>query len=142
MEKILVSACLLGKVCRWDAKRLESDISESLRYYEIFGVCPEIEGGLSCPRPKAEIEDGGGEFVLDGQAKVKDDTGHDVTVNFLRGAQAALNLALNNDIKKAFFKESSPSCGVEFIYINGCVVPGMGVAASLLKRHGIEVIAG
>ncbi len=140
MDRILVSACLLGKVCRWDAKKLERDISESLNGFQVFGVCPEIEGGLPCPRPKAEIKGGGGEFVLDGTARVIDEEGCDVTISFLRGAQAALNLAMINDIKKAILKGKSPSCGVNFIYRNGSLVPGAGVAASLLKRHGIEVI--
>ncbi len=140
MEKILVSACLLGKVCRWDSKKLDDNISESLKDFEIIGICPEIEGGLPCPRPRAEIKDGGGEFVLDGIARVINEEGDDVTNSFLKGAQAALNAALLHDIKKAILKDKSPSCGVKYIYRNGSLAPGMGVAASLLKRHGIEVI--
>jgi uncharacterized protein YbbK (DUF523 family) len=139
MKKCLVSKCLTGELCRWDGKRLDNSIMERLKGYEIYPVCPEMEGGLPCPRPRAEIADGDGDYVLDGLARVKDDKGNDVTFSFLQGAQCVLNLALKHNIKKAFLKEKSPSCGVNVIYNNGRLVDGVGVTAALLIRHGVKV---
>ncbi len=140
MRKILVSRCLLGELCRWDGKRLEYDIVDLLAGSEPLGVCPEMEGGLPCPRPKAQIIDGDGNDVLDGHSRVTNADGRDVTLFFLEGAKAAAKLALEYDIKQAIFKEKSPSCGVSRIYRNGGLSEGIGVTAALLKRHGLEII--
>jgi uncharacterized protein YbbK (DUF523 family) len=138
----MVSRCLIGQLCRWDGKILADNISGQLKEYEIYPICPEMDGGLPCPRPRAEISNNDGFTVLDGLTAVKDDTGRDVTMNFLRGAQRALNLALSLGIKKAILKEKSPSCGVELIYRGRIVCPGRGVTTALLIRHDLEVISG
>jgi uncharacterized protein YbbK (DUF523 family) len=141
MEKVLVSRCLLGELCRYDAKPLNANCIEQLTGFELYPICPEMDGGLPCPRPRAEIESGNGNDVLDGLAKVKDDQGMDVTAYFLKGAQAALSLALANSLKKAILKEKSPSCGINLIYIEGRLTAGSGVTAALLKRNGLEIIS-
>jgi uncharacterized protein YbbK (DUF523 family) len=46
--------------------RLDSNLNKILRDYEIFSICPEVDAGLPCPRPKAEIARGNGFDVLDG----------------------------------------------------------------------------
>jgi uncharacterized protein YbbK (DUF523 family) len=140
MNKVLVSRCLLGEICRWDAMRLDYDILDHLKRFEPVGICPEIEGGLPCPRPKAEIKTGDGKDVLDRNSQVIDISGTDLTEEFIKGAQATLNLAIKDNIKIAFLKEKSPSCGVNYIYNNGTIVNGMGVTTALLRRHGLEVI--
>jgi uncharacterized protein YbbK (DUF523 family) len=141
MEKVLVSKCLTGERCRWDAKEHNSPAMERLTALQIYSVCPEMEGGLPCPRPKAEIIRGDGYDVLDGSAKVIDDMGIDVTGMFLQGAKNALNMAINQNIKKAFLKEKSRSCGVNFIYNEGRLSRGVGVTTALLIRNGVEVIS-
>jgi uncharacterized protein YbbK (DUF523 family) len=141
MEKILVSRCLMGELCRWDAKQINSPIMERLTEYQIYSICPEMEGGLPCPRPKAEITGGDGYDVLDGSARVKDEMGNDVTGMFLQGAKITVNLAISQNIKKAFLKEKSPSCGVSFIYKEGRLSGGVGVTTALLIRNGLEVIS-
>jgi uncharacterized protein YbbK (DUF523 family) len=141
MEKVLVSKCLAGERCRWDAKQLDSPTQELLKELQIYSVCPEMEGGLPCPRPKAEITGGDGYDVLDGSAKVIDDMGIDVTGMFLQGAKNVLNIAINQNINKAFLKEKSPSCGVSFIYNGGHLTGGVGVTTALLLRNGMEVIS-
>jgi uncharacterized protein YbbK (DUF523 family) len=141
VERILLSRCLTGELCRWDGQMLSDDISDLLRDCEIFAICPEMDGGLSCPRPRAEIERHDGNAVLEGVARVRDEKGCDVTGNFLNGAQNALNMALKYGIRKAILKDKSPSCGVKSIYIGGVLCPGIGVTSALLKRHGVEVIS-
>ena len=49
---------------------------------------------------------------------------------------------LRQDIRKAVFKEKSPSCGVRMRYdgsFTGRLIPGEGLAVRLLRRHGIAV---
>lgn len=56
MEKILVSACLLGCKCRYDAQSKEDEKVISLMDSAfLIPICPEILGGLSTPRPRQKL---------------------------------------------------------------------------------------
>ena len=131
--RLLVSACLLGLPCRYDggAKRLDG-VEALLERHECIPVCPEQLGGLSAPRPSAERRDGG-VFTRDGD---------DVTAEFQRGAEAALDLARLYGCQAALLKERSPSCGSGAIHdgsFSGGLTAGDGVTAALLKAAGIAV---
>ncbi len=145
MERILISACLLGEKVRYDGQQLEfhSEILEQWkREGRLVPVCPEVEGGLPTPRPPAEIISGDGEDVLKGKAWLVNIRGIEVTENYLRGADRALKLALQHHIRMAVLKARSPSCGIGQIYngtFSGNLKPGDGVTVALLKRHGIRV---
>ena len=134
-DKLLVSACLLGLCCKYDggSNRLPDDKLHKLcESYELIPVCPEAYGGLTTPRAPSERRDGG----------VCASEGGDGTVQFKKGAEAALDLAETWGIRKALLKENSPSCGSGTIYdgsFSGKLIPGDGVTAELLKAHGIEV---
>jgi uncharacterized protein YbbK (DUF523 family) len=147
MERILVSACLLGRPVRYDGtgKRSDHRLFERWRAEgRLVPVCPEVHGGLPVPRPPAEIRGGLGGDVLDGRARVVTRGGEDVTTYFLEGARQALAQARANGVRMAILKESSPSCGVGRIYdgtFSGAAVPGEGVTTALLERHGIAVFA-
>ncbi len=136
MENVLISACLLGLACRYDgqSKPLDAKILRRLcSHYHLIPVCPEIMGGLPTPRIASEI--GGNRRVLR-----KD--GADVTAAYERGAMEALRLARLFDCKLAILKARSPACGCGEIYdgsFTGKKIAGDGIAASLLKRHGIHV---
>lgn len=97
MERILVSACLMGRKVRYDgAAKTSGDalLAAWWREGRLVPFCPEVEGGLPVPRPAAEIEGGaGGEAVLSGAARVLTAGGADVTEAFLAGARAALAAA-------------------------------------------------
>jgi len=138
-KKALISRCLLGAACRWDGNRLKNNKLIKLDRFETIAVCPEMDGGLPCPRPAAEIVDGDGFYVLDGKSRVIDIEGRDVTDNYLRGAQKALNAALQNGAESAYLKDNSPSCGITRIVQGQLNVPGMGVTAALLRRHNIRL---
>lgn len=57
--KILVSACLLGKNCKYNGgNNLNQGVLDFIEGHEVIGVCPEQLGGLSTPRLPAEIVDG------------------------------------------------------------------------------------
>lgn len=141
-EKVLISACLLGTKCRYDgkARKLNNAREISLKY-EFIPCCPEMDGGLGVPRPRAWIEFGGGKEVWAGKANVVSENGVDVTENFLSGARKTLETVKTYGAKKAFLKSRSPSCGVGSVYNDGGnkLVEGNGVAAELLIMNGIEV---
>lgn len=138
MEKVLVSACLIGNNCKYNGKNNKNEkIIEFLKDKEVILVCPEVMGGLSTPRLKSEI------LVNNKELKVINEEGKDVTNNFIVGAQIALKRAIANNVKLAILKEKSPSCGVKQIYngeFNGTKVEGSGVFARLLKENGIKVL--
>ncbi|MEU5990210.1 DUF523 domain-containing protein [Spirillospora sp. NPDC047418] len=145
MERILVSSCLAGRPVRYDgaAKPVEADLFERWRTEgRLVPFCPELSGGLTVPRPPAEIVGGDGGDVLDGTARVLTGTGEDVTGEFLRGARLALEAARRSGARTALLKEGSPSCGTHRVYdgtFTGTPAPGTGVTTALLERAGIKV---
>lgn len=148
MDKILVSACLLGSPVRYNgaAKTLAHPLLDAWRREgRIVSVCPELMGGFGVPRPAAEIARAqSGVDVLQGAAQVVDQSGGDVTALFVAGAQAALEAARTHDCRFALLIDGSPSCGSRFIYdgsFSGQRHAGAGVTAALLRANGIEVFA-
>ena len=147
MEKILISACLLGKTVRYDGKtlavtdkRLERWIAEG----RVISICPEVDAGMSIPRAPAEISAGTGYEVLAGTAKVLIENGDEVSAYFEKGAQLALALCQQHNIKVAVLTEGSPSCGSSSIYDGSFTrqkMAGVGVTVALLKQHGIAVFS-
>ncbi len=141
-KPVLVSACLLGRSCRYDQghnhdRALERELDA--RGERAVPFCPEEEGGLGTPRPPAWIESGDAQAVLDGQTRMVTEEGADVTEGFLAGARGALACCSENGISKAYLKERSPSCGVAATCVGGSPVHGPGVTARFLARAGIEV---
>ena len=133
MEKILISACLVGENCKYNGgNNLNPKIEALLEKYDLIPFCPEVEGGLDTPRNPSEIK---GESVFM-------DNGRDVSENFFKGAKKALMLALFLKIKKAVLKERSPSCGTHQIHdgsFTNTLIDGMGITTKMLKENGIEV---
>ena len=92
--KILVSACLLGKNCKYNGRNnLNQGVLEFIEGHEVIGVCPEQLGGLSTPRLPAEIVEG----------VVTNKEGVSVDAEFRKGAQEALAAAFS----AAFLASSS-----------------------------------
>lgn len=145
VTKVLVSACLLGNKVRYDGRASLSEHSILHQWIEegrVIPICPEVSGGMSIPRDPAEIKGGDGYSVIAEQASVLQENGNDVTKSFLQGANNALVLCQENNIKVAVLTESSPSCGSSSIY-NGSFsrskTDGVGVTTALLIKHGIQV---
>ncbi len=142
-KKILVSSCLIGKKCAYDAEaRTSSSVKKLCDRFGCIDVCPEIMGGLDCPREVHEIRGGSGKEVLDGKATVQSLSGADRTAHFIQGAKKALKEALENDIKLAIMKSHSPSCGKKKIYsgrFDGTMRNGSGVTTVLLMRNKVKV---
>lgn len=147
MEKVLVSSCLLGKKVRYDGTAMSVSIAILEQWITkgiVISVCPEVDAGMKIPRASAEILRGDGYDVWQGNAQVVEDMGVDVTEYFKNGAQIALELCRKHNIKVAVLTENSPSCGSSAIYDGSFTrkkIKGVGVTASLLKAHGIQVFS-
>lgn len=147
MEKVLISACLLGRPVRYNGKSLTVEskhLNEWRQQGRLVAICPEMEGGLPVPRAAAEIIDGQVGNVVDGTAEVITIEGENVTGLFMSGAERVLSLCQQNNIKMAIFAEGSPSCGSSEVYdgsFSGRRIAGMGVTSALLERHGVEVFS-
>ena len=134
-RKILVSACLLGICCRYDGKGNPKEAVLSLLDRDditLIPVCPEQLGGLTTPRIPSERQ---GDDVINR-------AGEHVTLQFVRGAEAALSVAKLYGCNTAILKERSPSCGCGTIYdgsFSGRLIDGDGMTAELLRREGIAV---
>lgn len=143
-KPVLISACLLGVRCRYDGDcSVYEGALELARSGLAVPVCPEQMGGFPTPRPRAWLLGGDGRAVLEGRAKVVNERGKEVTKGFLRGAEETLRLARLLKVRRALLKSGSPSCGVLAVYIacgkEPLLMPGMGVAAALLEREGLEL---
>ena len=133
MEKILVSACLLGTPCRYDGKsKPVKEVIDLKSKYELIPVCAEVEGGLPTPRIGAEIV---------GDKVIRAD-GIDVTYEYSLGAQRVLDIAIKNNCKIAILKSKSPSCGKYNVYdgtFSRTLIKGQGILTDLLIKNGIVV---
>ena len=140
---LLVSACLLGVACNHEGRGSWRAVVEHLAArYRLIPVCPEVLGGLTTPRPAAELSGGDGVDVLDGRARVTNAAGADVTDAYRRGAEAAVAVARAAGARRAVLKARSPSCGSSTVYdgsFSRRLVPGEGVTAAALRAAGIDV---
>ena len=132
--RVLVSACLLGYNCKYNGKNnLNSKIVELLKTHEVIPVCPEMFGGLSCPRiPCEEVGD-----------RILDKEGNDCTKQFIKGAEEALNIAKEKQVDFAILQKRSPSCGNSVIYdgtFKGNLIAGNGVFAQKLQSLNIPIM--
>lgn len=145
--RLLVSACLLGRPVRHDGSAAtlgDALLAQWRRDGLLVPFCPELAAGFGAPRRPAEIVGGDGEDVLDGRARVLEDTGADVTDAFVAGAEAALATARQAGCAFALLTDSSPSCGSDVIYdgaFDGGRRAGCGVTVALLRRAGLAVFA-
>jgi len=132
---IAVSACLLGENCKYNGSNNKNQkVLDFLKDKKYVAICPEMLGGLPCPRIPSEIKDG----------QVFSKEGKNVTREFKAGAKRALEIVLNNGCDLAILKESSPSCGVNTVYngeFTNTKINGSGITAALFKKMGIKVIS-
>lgn len=133
-ENVLVSSCLIGLNTRYDKKSSKNIFKELNLKYNVIPFCPEQATGLPTPRKPCEIKDG----------SVYNVDGVDLTKEFLDGANETLKLCKMYNIKKAYLKSKSPSCGKGKIYdgsFSGVLIDGDGIVTKLLEENEIEVIS-
>lgn len=136
MEKILISACLFGENVRYDGNNtlLDDPVLESWRAEgRLIPLCPEVAGGLPIPRKPCERDPKSG--------RILSQDGEDFSEAYQAGAETALELVHQYNIRFALLKERSPSCGVNMIYdghFSGTKIPGQGLTAHSLNAHGVK----
>lgn len=131
--KIAVSSCLLGINCKYNGKsNYNEEIVKLKEKYELIPICPEVLGGLPIPRVPSEIINN----------KVINQEGMDVTKNYIDGANKALQILKDNNIKIVILKAKSPSCGKGEIYdgtFSHTIVKGNGITSKLFLDNNITV---
>lgn len=146
-SKILVSACLMGFKVRYNGSekaQLAARLARLRDQQRLIVHCPELAAGLPTPRPPAEIVFASGDDVMQDRARVMEKNGQDATAHYQLAAWLALRAAQEAGCVAALLTDGSPTCGSQFIYdgtFRGQRHPGMGVAAALLRQHGIAVFS-
>ena len=134
----LISACLVGVKCRYDGMNIPAKELELLfQKGEALPVCPELLGGLACPRECCEIDKTPGSSL-----KVISKSNQDLSAAFLLGAAKTLEICKLLHIHTAILKSKSPSCGYGEIYdgsFSGRLIAGNGITAQLLAQNNIAV---
>lgn len=146
-SNILISACLMGFKVRYNGSekaQLSGLLARLHDQQRLVVHCPELAAGLPTPRPPAEIVFANGDAVMAGRATVRDEAGHDVTAHYQLAAWLALRAAQEAGCEVALLTDGSPTCGSQSIYdgtFRDQRHPGSGVAAALLRQHGITVFS-
>ena len=133
-KKIIVSACLLGKNCKYNGgNNYNEAIVEFLKDKEVIAVCPEVMGGLPTPRKPSEIV----------HNVVTNTEGVSVDSEFRQGAKVAMDLIKDEEIECAILQSRSPSCGTKQIYdgtFSKRLIEGQGIFAEQLAKKEIKLI--
>lgn len=140
---ILISSCLVDLFSKYDgSSNANTLLLEYCHRGNFIPVCPEQLGGLPTPRKPVELSSASGPAVLSGEGKAITEDGCDCTQEFVRGAEQLIKIVRLWGVTAAILKERSPSCGSSYVYdgsFSHTVIPGEGVAAALLRQHGIPV---
>lgn len=132
--KILVSACLLGRNCKYNGgNNYREKIEKLVQGREVIEVCPEMLAGLGTPRTPIEIRDG----------KVVSRDGVSVDKVIRDAVAQVLESIKDEPIEFCILKSRSPTCGVHQVYdgtFSGILVDGAGVLAQALKDAGYRVL--
>jgi uncharacterized protein YbgA (DUF1722 family)/uncharacterized protein YbbK (DUF523 family) len=133
-----ISSCLLGHNVRFDGgHKMNRYLHDTLApYVEYVPVCPEVEIGLTIPRPALRQVDAG-----DGKVRlVFSKTGEDITERMQQWAQKRIIELESENLDGFVFKANSPSSGMERVkvYPSGKGMPrkdGVGVFAAAFMEH-------
>lgn len=133
-KKVLVSACLLGRNCKYNGGNNYSEkVMQFLKDKEVIEVCPEVAGGLPVPRPSVEFVNG----------VAMNRNGENVDRYFREGVRRVMEQIRGMEIELAVLQPRSPSCGARQVYdgsFTGTLIPGEGLLARALREAGIPVI--
>jgi uncharacterized protein YbgA (DUF1722 family)/uncharacterized protein YbbK (DUF523 family) len=133
--RVGVSTCLLGESVRWDGgHKRDRYLTDVLApYFEWVPVCPEVEVGMTIPRPPVRLVREGAEARL-----VEPKSGADWTPSMRRWAAQRLRGLAALELCGYVLKQGSPSCGMERVKLygpEGAERKGTGLfAAELLRR--------
>ncbi len=138
MEKIRlgISSCLLGNNVRYDGgHKLDKFLTDTLgKYVDYVPVCPEVECGLSIPRPSMRLEG-----TPESSRLIVTATREDLTEQMVRWAKKRVAELEEESLCGFIFKSDSPSSGMERVKIYGeksmPVKNGVGIFAKIFMEH-------
>ena len=132
--KVMVSACLLGRNCKYNGgSNLSEKTVEYVKGKDVIEVCPEVLAGLGIPRIPIEIVDG---VLRDRDGNEKDTVLREAIARILKQIEG-------EEIECAILKSRSPTCGPRQVYdgtFSGVLRDGAGLFAQALMDAGIRVI--
>jgi len=140
--RIGISRCLLGDAVRYDGKSKANRIilDELDPLFELIPVCPEVEAGLSIPRPPVQLSDS----IDNPRLRGRDDPSIDVTQQML--AYCQIKPGELDELAGFIFKSRSPSCGLNSapVFIDGRRVTdnsrGVFARAMCARYPGLTII--
>jgi uncharacterized protein YbbK (DUF523 family) len=142
-KKVVISACLVGINCKYNNGNNynEKVVNKLLNKELVLLVCPEIIFGV--PRKKIWYQNGDGEDVINKRknAKIINSDGKNVSLKLINSCKKICSIVKKYGIKEAILKERSPSCGVNFVYINNELTKGCGLLTAMLKKQKVKVIS-
>lgn len=111
--QIGLSRCLLGEAVRYDGASKSSLIcrSELAKHFNLQAVCPEVEAGMSVPRPAVELVQLADKLVAIG----RDDKSLDVSQQLIEFSQR--KIVQLNKLSGFVVTPRSPSCGLNSVPI-------------------------
>jgi uncharacterized protein YbgA (DUF1722 family)/uncharacterized protein YbbK (DUF523 family) len=134
--RIGISSCLLGQNVRYDGgHKKDSFVTGPLAQFVSFvPVCPEVEVGMSTPRPAIRLVRIGGEVRLRDPKNAVDHTD-----SMRKWARSRVKELEGLDLSGYVLKKDSPSCGMERVKVYSekgpSVREGVGVFAEVLRQH-------
>lgn len=131
---LAISRCLLGDAVRYDGQSKDCPAlhRQLSQYFELLPICPEVEMGLSVPRPPVQLQRHQGELRMIG----RDDAGIDVTRLMLDYRERRCRQL--PPLAGYVFKSRSPSCGLHVpVFQQGAVIEedGMGLFAAYVTQQ-------
>jgi len=142
-KKVVISACLVGINCKYNNGNNynEKVVNKLLNKELVLLVCPEIIFGV--PRKKIWYQNGDGEDVINKRknAKIINSDGKNVSLKLINSCKKICSVVKKYGIKEAILKERSPSCGVNFVYINNELTKGCGLLTAMLKKQKVKIIS-
>lgn len=105
MERVAISACLLGEICRYDGTSNKNEaLLQALEGKELIGFCPE-DFAFGTPRPTMDLVQSAA-----GVRAISNETGEDLSDPVIAYAEDFFKK--HPDIDLFIGKDRSPSCGV------------------------------
>jgi len=126
-----ISACLLGRKVRYDARhKRDRFLVETLgKYVDYVPVCPEVECGMSVPREAMRLEGEPGSPRL-----MTRETRRDLTPGMMAWIKRRVRDLEKENLSGFIFKSRSPSCGTAMVPIFGRGGRIVGAGAGLFSR--------
>ncbi len=134
--RVGISSCLLGNNVRYDGgHKLDRFLTDTLgKYVDYVPVCPEVECGLSIPRPSMRLEG-----KPDAPRLIVTSTREDLTERMDAWAKKRVAELEKEDLCGFIFKSDSPSSGMERVKVyNEKSMPvknGVGLFAAMFMKH-------